>query len=169
MPAVRTLELLGAEAVVDLLRQLGFDGLREDGDSYGPSLALGSTDVSLWELVGAYRALARDGVWSPLRMTAAAPADTHPRRVYSEEAAFLVANVLADREARGLTFGLESPLATPFWTAVKTGTSKEMRDNWRGSGVERQNQIGPFGATRILPLRSPRWAGGEAGPISSRG
>ena len=28
------------------------------------------------------------------------------------------------------TFGLENSLATPFWSAVKTGTSKDMRDNW---------------------------------------
>ncbi|HIJ60059.1 MAG TPA: hypothetical protein HPP56_05525 [Nitrospirae bacterium] len=28
------------------------------------------------------------------------------------------------------TFGLENPLSTRFWTAVKTGTSKDMRDNW---------------------------------------
>ena len=29
-----------------------------------------------------------------------------------------------------MTFGLANPLATRFWTAVKTGTSKDMRDNW---------------------------------------
>ena len=29
-----------------------------------------------------------------------------------------------------MTFGLENALATRFWTAVKTGTSKDMRDNW---------------------------------------
>ena len=28
------------------------------------------------------------------------------------------------------TFGLENPLATRVWSAVKTGTSKDMRDNW---------------------------------------
>ena len=28
------------------------------------------------------------------------------------------------------TFGLDSALATHYWTAVKTGTSKDMRDNW---------------------------------------
>ena len=39
-------------------------------------------------------------------------------------------DILADRESRSATFGLESPLATRFLTAVKTGTSKEMRDNW---------------------------------------
>ena len=35
-----------------------------------------------------------------------------------------------DRAARAVTFGLDNPLATRFWTAVKTGTSKDMRDNW---------------------------------------
>jgi penicillin-binding protein 1C len=50
--------------------------------------------------------------------------------VFSPEAAFLVSDILADREARSLTFGLENPLATRFRAAVKTGTSKDMRDNW---------------------------------------
>ena len=45
-------------------------------------------------------------------------------------AAFVVSSILADREARSATFGLENVLATRFWTAVKTGTSKDMRDNW---------------------------------------
>jgi penicillin-binding protein 1C len=129
VPAVRALDLAGVEAALDRLRQLGFTGLVEDGDFYGPSLALGSADVSLWELVGAYRALARGGVWSPIRLSPADPSEPG-RRVYSAEAAHLVGHILADRESRGATFGLESPLATPFWTAVKTGTSKEMRDNW---------------------------------------
>ena len=129
VPAVRALDLVGEEAAVELLRRLGFDGLRESGDYYGPSMALGSADVSLWELVNAYRALARGGTWSPLRLGADEAAGAL-RRVYSDRAAFLVSSILADRESRSLTFGLENPLATRFWTAVKTGTSKEMRDNW---------------------------------------
>jgi penicillin-binding protein 1C len=51
-------------------------------------------------------------------------------RVLSAGASFLVADALADRGSRSLTFGLESVLATPYWSAVKTGTSKDMRDNW---------------------------------------
>ena len=35
-----------------------------------------------------------------------------------------------DPMARVGTFGLESWLATPYWSAAKTGTSKDMRDNW---------------------------------------
>ncbi len=130
IPAVRALQLVGPEAFVQQLRRLGFSGLRESGDFYGPALALGSADVSLWELVNAYRTLANAGVWSPLRMRPDELSAAEPRRLYSREAAFLVSHMLADRQARSATFGLENPLATRFWTAVKTGTSKEMRDNW---------------------------------------
>jgi penicillin-binding protein 1C len=130
VPAVRTLGLLGADVFVHQLRRLGFAGLTESGDFYGPALALGSADVSLWELVQAYRALANGGVWAPLTLTPGPAAGAAPRRVYSEAAAFLVSDILAGREGRSATFGLENALATRFWTAVKTGTSKEMRDNW---------------------------------------
>ena len=69
VPAVRTLGLVGDEVFAQRLRRLGFEGLREGGDFYGPSLALGSADVSLWELVNAYRTLANSGRWSRLRLT----------------------------------------------------------------------------------------------------
>ena len=130
VPAVRTLELLGPEAFVQRLRRLGFAGLRESGDFYGPALALGSADVSLWQLVNAYRTLANGGVWSPLRMSFDGWPAGETRWLYPREVAFLVSHILSDRQARSTTFGLENPLATRFWTAVKTGTSKEMRDNW---------------------------------------
>jgi penicillin-binding protein 1C len=48
----------------------------------------------------------------------------------NREAAFIISDILSDRTARSLTFGYENPLSTRFWTAVKTGTSKDMRDNW---------------------------------------
>ncbi len=128
VPAVRALDLVGTERLVERLRDLGFEGLVESGDWYGPSLALGSADVTLWDLVNAYRTLAQGGLASPLRIV---PGDSAPaRRVMPAAAAFLVADVLADRASRSATFGLENPLATRFWTAVKTGTSKDMRDNW---------------------------------------
>jgi penicillin-binding protein 1C len=45
-------------------------------------------------------------------------------------AAFIVGDILSDTNARARTFGSDSVLATRFWSAVKTGTSKDMRDNW---------------------------------------
>ena len=112
------------------LRRLGLDGANESGDYYGPSLALGSVDASLWELLHAYRTLANGGMWTPLRLTPGEPATQSGRRVYSEATTFLLSHILSDRDSRSVTFGLESPLATRFWSAVKTGTSQEMRDNW---------------------------------------
>jgi penicillin-binding protein 1C len=129
IPAVRVLELLGADTFVPHLRQLGFANLVESSEHYGPSLALGGADVSLWEMVGAYRTFANRGLWAALRL-AEADDVLPPVRIYSPATAFIVADMLADRASRSLTFGLESPLATRFWTAVKTGTSKDMRDNW---------------------------------------
>jgi len=52
------------------------------------------------------------------------------RKIFSKEASFIISDILSDRDARSTTFGLENPLAARFWTAVKTGTSKDMRDNW---------------------------------------
>jgi len=128
IPAVRTLALIGVEPFIQRLRLLGFSRLKAD-DYYGLSVALGSADVSLWELVNAYRTLANKGVWSELRLTLK-EGRGGSKRIFSEEIAFLVSDILSDREARSITFSLENPLATKFWSAVKTGTSKDMRDNW---------------------------------------
>lgn len=128
VPAVRTLSLIGVESFIQKLKLLGFNQLKTD-DYYGLSVALGSADVSLWELVNAYRTLANNGVWSDLKLTLEKDKVNY-NRVFSEEAAFLVSDILSDREARSSTFSLENPLSTRYWSAVKTGTSKDMRDNW---------------------------------------
>jgi penicillin-binding protein 1C len=128
VPAVRVLQLVGVDDFVGVLRGLGFEGLRAP-DFYGDSLALGSADVTLLELAGAWRALARGGAFAPLRLEPGAPAAPE-RRVLSPEAAFVVLDMLADRAGRAASFGLESPLSSRVWSAVKTGTSVDMRDNW---------------------------------------
>ncbi|MGE0667268.1 MAG: penicillin-binding protein 1C [Sphingomonadales bacterium] len=128
VPAVRALVLVGVEPFRDRLHRMGYRGIDKDGEYYGFSLALGSAEVTLWEQVTAYRALARGGMLSPLRLEAG-PAD-EGMRIMREDAAFLVADILGDRAARVTTFGLSNNLNTRFWSAVKTGTSKDMRDNW---------------------------------------
>jgi len=130
VPAVKTLFLVGIEPFLNKLRQLGMKGLNESGDFYGPSLALGSADIGLWGLTNAYRTLANEGIWSELRLISEKNTPARKRQVFSKEASFLISDILSDREARSFTFGLENPLSTRFWTAVKTGTSKDMRDNW---------------------------------------
>ena len=56
------------------------------------------------------------------------PEDCH--QALNAGAAFIISDILSDRHARLPTFGMDSVLDTRFWSAVKTGTSKDMRDNW---------------------------------------
>jgi penicillin-binding protein 1C len=160
VPAVRALGLVGVEAFRDRLREVGYAGIAEDGEYYGFSLALGSAEVSLVEQVNAYRTLANGGAWSALRLV---PGEAPPpRRVMSPEAAFLVADALADRAGRAPTFGLESPLATRAWSAVKTGTSKDLRDNWC-VGFTRRYSVGVWvGNFEGDPMRGVSGVSGAA-------
>lgn len=135
VPAVRTLVLVGVEPFRNRLYELGYTHIHQDGYYYGYSLALGSAEVTLWQQAQAYRTLARGGLWSPLSLLPPQhPADT---RLLEADASYVIADILGDPAARAVTFGLDNHLATPFWTAVKTGTSEDMRDNWC-AGFSRQ-------------------------------
>jgi penicillin-binding protein 1C len=160
VPAVRTLMLVGTERFAGRLRALGFEGVVEPGDYYGFSLALGSADVTLWQLTGAYRALALGGRWSPPRVSPGG--GSGGVAVIDPGAAWIVSDILADRGARSATFGLDNPLATRFWTAVKTGTSKDMRDNWC-IGYSRTHTVGVWvGNFDGAPMRDVSGVSGAA-------
>jgi penicillin-binding protein 1C len=129
VPAVRTLVMVSPDAFARKLRSLGLP-LKNEGDFYGYSLALGSADVSLLSLTNAYRALANGGQYSQVRFMKDALPSEIAQAVLSPQATFIVSDILSDANARARTFGTDSVLTTRFWSAVKTGTSKDMRDNW---------------------------------------
>ena len=130
VPAVRTLLMVTPEAFENQLRSIGLP-LQQQGDFYGFSLALGSAEVSLIHLSNAYRTLANGGLASAVTLTRLPSHKRHkPTPALNAGAAFIVSDILSDPMARARTFGLDSVLNTRFWTAVKTGTSKDMRDNW---------------------------------------
>ena len=131
VPAVRTLAMVSPDAFFRQLRSLGLP-LAESAGYFGYSLALGSSEVALLHLTNAYRVLANGGRYSPVAplVRPGDAAAAAPTQVLDAGAAFIVGDILSDGNARARTFGTDSVLATRFWSAVKTGTSKDMRDNW---------------------------------------
>ncbi|MBN1543154.1 penicillin-binding protein 1C, partial [candidate division KSB1 bacterium] len=132
VPAVRVLENLGADLLLDRLHRAGFGSLDKPASHYGLALTLGSGEVRLFELVTAFRALAMGGTVSPLRFLAndKAIADQTGQSIFSPQICFLLSDMLNDASARIPAFGWNCPLNLPFSCAAKTGTSKDYRDNW---------------------------------------
>lgn len=135
VPAVQVLEKVGVEVFLARLHQLGFRHLQQSPQHYGLGLALGSGEVSLWELAQAYLILAHQGDFRvvlsgiqpnpPLPPTPLAPARPPTAATWA-----LITDMLSDRHARTTAFGVDSVLNLPFPAAVKTGTSSDYRDTW---------------------------------------
>ncbi len=137
IPAVKTLNQVGIEALKEMAARLGITTLTRT--DYGLSLTLGSGEVSLLQMTGAYQAIANKGWLIPpttiLKITDAVgreiePVRPQPRPVLRPEHAYLITNILADNEARAPAFGLDSPLHLSRPAAAKTGTTTDFRDNW---------------------------------------
>ena len=129
VPAVRALERVGVNNLLELLQRLGFRDLDQTPDHYGLGLTLGDGSCSLLQLVSAYRTLARGGISGELQTLPGSTPELG-ERVLDPRTAHLLSDVLSDRRARIASFGTPNSLEFPFPVAVKTGTSKGYRDNW---------------------------------------
>ncbi len=128
VPAVYLLEKIGIQRFHQFLRELGFTSLAKETHFYGLSLSLGAGEVTLLDLVNAYRAIARHGLKSHVKVLRSTTTRSVP--AFSTAAAAIITDILADNASRFKAFGDDSPLNLPFPCAAKTGTSKDFRDNW---------------------------------------
>ena len=130
IPALETIGFVTPERYLDTLHNMGFASLTQPAKFYKDGLALGNGEVTLLEMVQGFSTLANHGIFRPLTPLAQAPYARESHRVYSDEAASLIGNILSDPFARRREFGSSSVLSLPTQTAVKTGTSTDYRDAW---------------------------------------
>ncbi len=137
IPAIKALERIGVDQLQEIATRMGITTLT--GNDYGLSLALGSGEISLLELTGAYQAMDNGGVLVPptsiLQITDSfgrviEPAHPQARQVLNPAHAYLITHIMADNEARSKMFGPNSVLRLSRPAAVKTGTTNDYRDAW---------------------------------------
>ena len=114
--------------VIRKLKQAGFSYIKADSGFYGETIALGSGEVRLLDLVTAYSAFANKGMLYSPAFIQGEPVTG--KRIFDEMTAFLIWDILADPSARFASFGYNSSMNLPFPVAIKTGTSKGFRDKW---------------------------------------
>ncbi len=127
--AVKVLQEGGGEAALQqALQECGLTTLGQTAEHYGLGLTLGNAEARLLELANAYACLARLGEYRPFRLLGGDPKEI--QRIFNRRAAWWVADILADSNARISSFGTHSALEFDFPVACKTGTSSDFRDNW---------------------------------------
>jgi penicillin-binding protein 1A len=125
----------GPKAMTTIARKMGITSPIDEV----PSICLGTPDVSLFEMVGAYGTFANKGVWTePVYITRIEDKNGMvlqefvPRKVeaISEETAFLMINLMQGVVQGGtgarirFRYGLNNPIAG------KTGTTQNQSDGW---------------------------------------
>lgn len=131
--AIRVLESIGGAGVLlERLQQCGLTTLKANPTDYGLGLTIGNGEVRLLELANAYASLARLGVYQPYSLLTSPDTKPHGTAipVHDTPSAYLIADILADNQARSMAFGAENSLRFDFPVACKTGTSSDFRDNW---------------------------------------
>lgn len=139
VPSVKLLAENGVNNMIDLAEKMGITTWN-DRSRYGLSLALGSAEVKMTELAGAYTIFANSG--EKVEINPIYRIDNYlGENIYKKEIestklidpnlALTIDSVLSDNNARSPIFGLNSKLKIEGKTvAVKTGTTNNLKDNW---------------------------------------
>lgn len=129
IPSVKLLDALWVGTLLQFLRSLGITSLTHDADHYGLALTLGGGEVSLYELLGAYTIFSQSGALCPILFLAEDVRSCTPR--IETKYVDMVISILTDRYAKIWSFPLHSALDfVDRFVFVKTGTSRNFRDNW---------------------------------------
>jgi penicillin-binding protein 1A len=163
--AIKLLDAVGVEAVHTFARAAGI----ESELASNLSLALGTSEITPFELLGAYSTLARGGTRRPsilIREIRLPDGETwrpesEPVQALSPEVVFVLTSMMQSVVEEG-TGQIARRLGRPV--AAKTGTSADARDAWFAGYTPRHAAVAWVGFD--APARMSKEAGGRtAGPI----
>lgn len=139
IPAVETMKFVGVQNMMDLASQMGIT-YKNSASFYGLPLTLGSGEVPLLNLTGAYTVFDNLGVHIP--SVSILSIERHGRIIYQYDinkvnkpkvldsaVAYMITNILSDNSARLLTFAPDNPLLLDRPAAAKTGTTTDYKDS----------------------------------------
>jgi len=139
IPAVRSLQLLGKDRLIQQLAACGFETVKKNQRKLGLSLILGGCGASLEELTGLFSVFANQGLYiSPSYQKNDSGA--LPKRILSAASTFMVNEILSKINRPDFPLNWQSTTHLPK-IAWKTGTSYGRRDAW-SIGYNRRYTVG---------------------------
>ncbi len=140
IPAVVTLDHIGLQTLVELLKKAGVETLAQNSN-IDLAITLGGGEVRLLDLTQAYSIFPNGGYriqpvfilkvadhngkvlfqWQPTALS---------NQVIDTRVAYVITDILSDNGARIPAFGTHSALNIGRPAAAKTGTTTDFRDNW---------------------------------------
>jgi penicillin-binding protein 1A len=164
----RLIDRVGPQPVIDLVKKLGI----ESDIPAVPSIALGTADLSIYEMVAAYAAFANKGVYTkPVMVTSIEDKngtilyqfepETHD--VLSEEAAYVTVKLLEGVTQGGSGTRLRHNWATnqTVYKEIITGYPYELTNPIAGKTGTTQNQSDGWFMGMVPNLVTGVWVGGE--------
>ncbi len=123
--------------VIDFVRKMGIDSAKMD--PY-PSICLGVTDISPFDMAGAFSTFANKGYWiEPSYLTRiedkngnilAEFAPTNIKQIMTEEKAYVMCQLLEGVVNHGTGSRLRGKYGVTGWVGGKTGTTQSNSDGW---------------------------------------
>ncbi|WP_405330721.1 penicillin-binding protein 1A [Leeuwenhoekiella sp. LLG6367-2.1] len=166
--SARLMHRVGPQTVIDLIEKLGID---TENIPAVPSIALGTADISLFEMVSAYSAFANKGVHVEPQIvstivdkngTVLYQSIPEAKDVLSKESAYVTVNLMEGVTQYGSGARLRSgPINSDVYKKVITGHPYRFKNPIAGKTGTTQNQSDGWFMGMVPNLVSGVWVGGD--------
>jgi penicillin-binding protein 1C len=128
IPAVRSLQTLGKDRLIQALAVCGFESVKKDQVKLGLSMILGGCGASLEQLTGLFSIFANQGLYYKPSFMQNDDSPT-PKRILSASSTYMINEILSKLNRPDFPLNWQSTAHLPK-IAWKTGTSYGRRDAW---------------------------------------